>query len=307
MKRDLRIIFMGTPEFAIPSLKQLLDHNYHVEAVVTAQDKPSGRGRRLTPSPVKQFAVKNNLPVLQPSNLKSPAFIEELRAYKANLQVVVAFRMLPEAVWSMPEYGTINLHGSLLPDYRGAAPINWVLINGEMKTGLTTFFIRQEIDTGNIILQEEIDILPDDDAGTLHDRMMERGGILILKTIRAVEDKNYEAVKQHDSPDLKKAPKIFREMCEINWNQDPLQVYNFVRGLSPFPGAWAVIKGKLYKIYKVNVVQTNEKIENPGDYISDLKSYLNFHCSGGMVSIEELQPEGKRRMSVKDFFRGNSL
>jgi methionyl-tRNA formyltransferase len=233
--KPLRIIFMGTPEFAIPSLEILIKHNYQVVAVITAVDKPRGRGRKLAPSPVKEFALKHDIPVLQPRNLKDPEFVETLRSYQANLQVVVAFRMLPVVVWDMPEYGTFNLHASLLPQYRGAAPINWVLINGEKKTGLTTFFIRHDIDTGNIIFQEEEPVYPDDDAGSLHDRLMVRGAGLVLKTVRAIGEDNFSLTPQVNEPDLKPAPKIDREMCWIDWDQNQESIFNFVRGLSPYP------------------------------------------------------------------------
>jgi len=307
MKEDLRIIFMGTPDFAIPSLRILIDNGYHIVAVITAQDKPRGRGRKLTPPPVKSFALEHNIPVLQPPNLKDSVFIDELKSFKANLQVVVAFRMLPEVVWSMPEYGTFNLHASLLPDYRGAAPINWVLINGETKTGLTTFFIKHEIDTGNIIFLEEVDISYHDDAGSLHDKLMIRGADLVLKTVRAIEVDSYMVKIQEDAPELKKAPKIFREMCEIDWNQDSTQVYNFVRGLSPFPGAWMVLNSKMYKIFRVQVLSEDDQVNAPGVFETDSKSFLNIQCSKGIVSITELQPEGKRKMKIEDFFRGNQL
>jgi len=298
---------MGTPDFAIPSLQILIETGYHVVAIITAQDKPRGRGRKLTPPPIKSFAQEHNIPVLQPSNLKNPSFVEELKSYKANLQVVVAFRMLPEVVWSMPEYGTFNLHASLLPNYRGAAPINWALINGESKTGLTTFFIKHEIDTGNIIFLEEVEILYEDDAGSLHDKLMISGGDLVLKTVKAIEDGSYEVKMQQDSPELKKAPKIFREMCEIDWNQDSPQIYNFVRGLSPFPGAWTVLNNKMYKIFRIRVLSENDQIRTTGSYETDAKSFLNIQCSRGIVSIIELQPEGKKRMKIEDFFRGNRI
>lgn len=307
MKKDLRIIFMGTPDFAIPSLRILIESGYHIVAVITAQDKPRGRGRKLTPPPVKSFAQEHNIPVLQPPNLKDSVFIDELKSFKANLQVVVAFRMLPEVVWSMPEYGTFNLHASLLPNYRGAAPINWVLINGETKTGLTTFFIKHEIDTGNIIFLEEVDIFYHDDAGSLHDKLMIRGADLVLKTVRAIEEDSYKVKVQEDTPELKKAPKIFREMCEIDWNQDSTQVYNFVRGLSPFPGAWMVLNNKMYKIFRIQVLSEDDQVNAPGVFETDSKSFLNIQCSKGIVSITELQPEGKRKMKIEDFFRGNQL
>ena len=307
MKRDLRIIFMGTPDFAIPSLEALIKNGYRIVAVITAQDKPRGRGRKLSPPPVKSFAMQHNIPVLQPPNLKDPLFLEQLKSYNANLQVVVAFRMLPEVVWSVPEFGTFNLHASLLPDYRGAAPINWVLINGETKTGLTTFFIKHEIDTGNIIFMEEVDILPTDNAGSLHDKLMIHGAGLVIKTVKAIEENSYEVQIQQDLPGLKKAPKIFREMCEIDWNQDSRKVYDFVRGLSPFPCSWTVINNKMYKIYQVEVLSEDDQKSIPGNYETDSKSYLNIQCSRGIISVSELQPEGKKKMNIGDFFRGNQL
>ncbi len=307
MKKDLRIVFMGTPEFAIPSLKILIENDFKVVAVVTALDKPRGRGRKLAPSPVKVFAVENNIPVLQPPNLKDQDFIQTLKAFGANLQIVVAFRMLPEIVWSMPEYGTINLHASLLPDYRGAAPINWVLINGEKKTGLTTFFIKQEIDTGNILLREEVDILPDDDAGSLHDRLMIIGGNLVLKTVQTVQTGDFTASVQEDSSDLKKAPKIFRDMCEIEWNKSGEEIRNFIRGLSPFPGAWTTLNGKMYKIFRVEQKPGRKQDELIGNISTDSRSYLNIFCLNGVISILELQPEGKKRMNIEEFFRGNRI
>jgi len=301
-----RIIFMGTPEFAIPSLEVLLNHGYPVVAVVTALDKPRGRGRKLTSSPVKKFAVENNIPVLQPRNLKNPDFLETLKSYEAHLQVVVAFRMLPEMVWSMPELGTFNLHASLLPHYRGAAPINWVLINGEKKTGLTTFFIQQEIDTGNIILQEEEPVFSDDDAGKLHDRLMLKGADLVLKTVQLIEKGNYQLKRQVEMPGMKLAPKISREMCRIDWEQKQEEIYNFVRGLSPYPGAWTEIKGSVYKIFKVLPME-RKVITGTGDYKTDQSTFIDFQCSDGLIRILEWQPEGKKRMFPADFFRGNKL
>jgi methionyl-tRNA formyltransferase len=307
MKKDLRIIFMGTPEFAIPSLKILIENDFKVVAVITALDKPRGRGRKLSPSPIKSFAVENNIPVLQPPNLKDQDFIQTLKSYSANLQIVVAFRMLPEVVWSMPVYGTINLHASILPNYRGAAPINWVLINGEKRTGLTTFFIKQEIDTGKILLKKEIDISPDDDAGSLHDKLMVLGGNLVLKTVQAVQSGDVVARVQEDSTELKKAPKIFRDMCEIEWSKNSEEIRNFVRGLSPFPGAWTVLNGKVYKIFKVNQQPGKQQNELIGHISTDSRSFLNIFCSDGVISILELQPEGKKRMKIEEFFRGNQI
>ncbi|HRG79892.1 MAG TPA: methionyl-tRNA formyltransferase, partial [Cyclobacteriaceae bacterium] len=231
----LRIIFMGTPEFAVPSLEILVQNKFNVVAVITAPDKPQGRGQKLTPSPVKECALKYNLPVLQPTNLKSPEFQEELKSYHANLQVVVAFRMLPEVVWSMPAIGTFNLHASLLPQYRGAAPINWAIINGEKETGVTTFFLKHEIDTGSIIFQDKETILETDDAGSLYERLMHKGANLVLKTVQAIEQGDYPSRPQSEAMEIKHAPKIFKETCEINWNQPSKKIIDFVRGLSPYP------------------------------------------------------------------------
>jgi methionyl-tRNA formyltransferase len=302
----LKILFMGTPEFAVPSLEILINHDYQIVAVITAVDKPSGRGRKITPSPVKKFALEHHIPILQPKNLKNPEFLETLKCYRANLQVVVAFRMLPELVWSMPDMGTFNLHASLLPQYRGAAPINWALINGEKKTGLTTFFIQQEIDTGNIIFQEEVPIYPDDDAGKLHDRLMMKGADLVLKTVRAIERRNYTLKKQEEKPGMKLAPKITREMRRIDWNQKQEKILNFVRGLSPYPAAWTEVGGLLFKIYKV-IPGEKTVLTGIGDYRTDHRSFIDFQCSDGWIRILNWQPEGKRKMSPSDFFRGNKL
>lgn len=297
---------MGTPEFAIPSLKILINHGYRILAVITAVDKPSGRGRIITASPVKKFALEHNIPVLQPKNLKNPDFLETLKSYKANLQVVVAFRMLPELVWSMPDLGTFNLHASLLPHYRGAAPINWVLMNGEKKTGLTTFFIRQEIDTGNIILQEEEPVYPEDDAGTLHDRLMLKGADLVLRTVKAIETGSYRLTKQEDMPGMKMAPKLTREMCRINWNQKQAEIYDFVRGLSPYPAAWTEVGDTVYKIYKVTPAEI-KILKGIGEFHTDNRTFIDFQCSDGLIRILEWQPEGKRKMTPAEFFRGNKL
>jgi methionyl-tRNA formyltransferase len=303
----LRIIFMGTPEFAVPSLEILIQHQYTVVAVITAPDKPQGRGQKITFSPVKECAVKHSIPVLQPTNLKSPEFIEELKSYNANLQVVVAFRMLPEVVWAMPEYGTFNLHASLLPHYRGAAPINWAIINGEKETGVTTFFLKHEIDTGSIIFQEKEIIHDTDDAGSLYDRLMIRGGNLVLKTVQAIASGDYPAQPQPESAAIKHAPKIFKETCEINWNQPATKIINFIRGLSPYPAAWTILKGKTFKVYKSEKVEKTNSDEDAGTLDTDNKTYLYIKASDGWVSIRELQPEGKKRMTVQEFFRGNKL
>ena len=304
-----RIIFMGTPEFAVPSLEILVENKFNVVAVITAPDKPQGRGQILTPSPIKECAIKHNIPVLQPANLKSPAFIEELKSYNANLQIVVAFRMLPEAVWAMPSVGTFNLHASLLPQYRGAAPINWAIINGEKETGVTTFFLKHEIDTGSVIFQERELINETDDAGSLYERLMKRGGQLVLKTVKAIATGDYPQIPQPQAIEIKHAPKIFKETCEINWDQRTDAIQNFVRGLSPYPSAWTPIQGKVFKIFKVQPsthnLQNNSGV--PGASKTDNKTYLDIKTTDGWVSILELQPEGKRRMSMEEFFRGNKI
>lgn len=301
----LRIIFMGTPEFAVPSLQTLIDHHYNIVAVITAPDKPKGRGQQLSQSPVKECAIQNQIPVLQPTNLKNASFLEELKGYEANLQIVVAFRMLPEVVWSMTSLGTFNLHASLLPQYRGAAPINWAIINGETETGVTTFFLKHEIDTGAIIFQEKEPIQSDDSAGSVYERLMHKGAQLVLKTVQAIEKGDYPAVEQQLENPIKHAPKIFKETCEINWDQPTQQIINLVRGLSPYPAAWTTINDKTFKIYKAAPV--DEKINSANTYHTDQKNFLYFKSADGWVSIEELQPEGKKRMTTKDFFRGNKI
>jgi methionyl-tRNA formyltransferase len=301
---------MGTPEFAVPSLEILVQHRYNVVGVITAPDKPQGRGQKISYSPVKECALKHNIPVLQPTNLKAPEFLEELKQYAANLQIVVAFRMLPEVVWAMPEFGTFNLHGSLLPQYRGAAPINWAIINGEKETGVTTFFLKHEIDTGSIIDQDTENISYDDNVGTVYERLMIKGSKLVLKTVRSIEAGDYRSQPQPSGIEIKHAPKIFRETCEINWSRPAEQVRNFIRGLSPYPAAWTTLPGgKVCKVYAVSVVKefTGEKVEDSGSFVTDNKNYLYFRTADGLVSIDELQPEGKKRMSIQDFFRGNKI
>ena len=307
--KDLRIIYMGTPDFAVPSIEILLEHTFNVVAVITAPDKPKGRGQKLMTSPVKDCAVKYNLPVLQPTNLKSPEFIEELKSYNANLQIVVAFRMLPEVVWNMPEIGTFNLHASLLPQYRGAAPINWAIINGEKETGVTTFFLKHEIDTGKIIFQEKETIREDDTVGDLYARLMQKGAQLVLKTVQAIQQEDYPQIDQNENQVLKKAPKIFRETCQINWEHSTAHVYDFIRGLSPYPAAWTEILGKNLKLYKVEKLEMTEELKDlePGQYTSDNKSYLHFKTSDAGINVKELQIEGKRRMGIEEFLRGNSI
>ena len=298
-----RIIFMGTPEFAVPSLKVLVENGCEVVAVITAPDRPAGRGQKLAESPVKQYAVAKGIPVLQPEKLKKPEFLETLRAFKADLQVVVAFRMLPEVVWAMPRLGTFNLHASLLPDYRGAAPINWAVMNGETETGVTTFFIEKEIDTGKIIFQEKEEITPDDTAGTLYERLMEKGAQLVLKTVRAIEAGNYPQTPQPPVREGKEAPKLFRENCEIDWNRPAADIRDFVRGLSPYPAAWTTLNGLNCKLFAVSVVEEPPSAA-PGDYRTDQKNYLHFRAADAWVSVQELQLEGKRRMKTDELLRG---
>lgn len=298
----MKIIFMGTPDFAVASLKKLVENGCEVVAVVTAPDKPSGRGLQMNETPVKKYAVSQNIPVLQPEKLKNPEFLEQLRSFDADLQVVVAFRMLPEVVWAMPHKGTFNLHGSLLPQYRGAAPINWAVINGETETGVTTFFIEKEIDTGKIIFADKTPILPEDNAGTVHDKLMEIGADLVLKTVRAIEAGDYPQVPQPQDIELKSAPKIFKETCEINWNQSAERIHNFVRGLSPYPAAWTLLQGKVCKIYKTQIVDNQELSSE--SFVTDGKKYLMFRCADRMLAVEELQLEGKKRMGIEEFLRG---
>ena len=310
---ELRIIFMGTPEFAVPSLEILVEHKYNIVAVITAPDKPQGRGQKLSYSPVKECAIKYNIPVLQPPNLKAPEFLEQLNNFNSNLQIVVAFRMLPEAVWSMPSLGTFNLHASLLPQYRGAAPINWAIINGEKETGATTFFLKHEIDTGSIIFQVREPIGPDDDAGAVYDRLMKKGAELVLKTVRAIEQNNYPSIPQPEADEIKHAPKIFKETCEIKWDQSSDQVKNFVRGLSPYPAAWTMVAGKVFKIFKVSVVKSSDHAESADHvkgsdaFTTDNKNYIHIKTGDGWIALHEIQPEGKKRMTVPEFFRGNKL
>lgn len=305
----MRIVFMGTPDFAVASLKALLEAEENVVGVVTAPDKPAGRGRKLHQSAIKEFAVNHNLPVLQPTQLRDPQFIEELRALHADLQVVVAFRMLPEMVWNMPANGTINVHASLLPDYRGAAPINHAIINGETKTGVTTFLLSHEIDTGNVLFFDEVPILENDNAGTLHDRLMRAGAQLLLRTVSAIKTGDFQTVPQdsmrRDRP-LREAPKIFKENCRIDWNQKTAAVYNFIRGLSPYPAAFTDFQGEPLKIFQgEKVVQYHS--DQAGSYQTDGKSFLKFATEDGYIEVTELQIAGKRRMSTSDFLRGHRL
>jgi methionyl-tRNA formyltransferase len=301
--KNLRIIFMGTPEFAVPSLDLLYKEGYDIVGVVTAPDKPAGRGMKLSESEVKKYAVANNLKVFQPEKLKHPDFIEQLRELNADLQVVVAFRMLPELVWNMPPLGTINLHASLLPQYRGAAPINWAIINGEKETGVTTFKLQHEIDTGNILLQEKIKITDDETAGSLHDKMKALGAKVLLRTVQQLHNGTLQEHPQRHSSKLCPAPKIFPEDCKINWNQEVAEINNFIRGLSPYPTAFTFLNGKKLKIFSAEIEQF-PGLDIPGNFITDRKSYLKFAARDGYISVKELQLEGKKRMRVADFLRG---
>ena len=310
--RRLKIVFMGSPEFAVPSLDALVQGGYEISAIVTAADKPSGRGMQLSESAIKKYALKNNLNILQPVNLKNPAFIEQLKALRADLNVVVAFRMLPESVWSIPPKGTINLHASLLPDYRGAAPINWVIINGEKETGVTTFRIQKEIDTGEIYLQKKISIREDETAGELHDQMKLIGADLLLETVQGIESGQLKSAAQPDQGlhasgnqkiQFKAAPKIFSETCRIDWNQPVHSIYNLVRGLSPTPAAFTQIEGKILKIYRVKIDNVRPNLA-AGHYQTDGKTFLKFAGADGWLHCLEIQMEGKKKMLIEDFLRG---
>ncbi len=305
--KELRIIYMGTPEFAVPSLQILVENGYNVVAVITAPDRPKGRGQKLTTSPVKDYAVSQNIPVLQPTNLKNSEFIEELRSYNANLQIVVAFRMLPEVVWNMPEIGTFNLHASLLPQYRGAAPINWAIINGEKETGVTTFFLKHQIDTGNIIFQEREPIEDDDTVGSLYERLMDLGAKLVLRTVQSIQTGDYPQIAQDESVEIKHAPKIFKETCQIDWSKSSEEIYNFIRGLSPYPAAWTTIAGKNFKIFGAKKTEFKTVGTKPGDFETDNRSYLHVQTGGSPLAITDLQMEGKKRMDIESFLRGNTL
>lgn len=309
MKEGLRIIFMGTPDFAVESLKCLHEAGKNIVGVITSPDRKAGRGQKINQSAVKKYAVSQQLNVLQPTNLKSAEFQKELKALKADLQIVVAFRMLPESVWNMPPLGTFNLHASLLPQYRGAAPINWAIINGEKESGITTFFLRHEIDTGDIIFQEKVNIEPNETAGNLHDKLMLQGGKLVLKTVNAIEGNNYKTTDQSEliNSNINEAPKIFRENCEINWTQPIKTIDCFIRGLSPYPAAWSTLK------HKETGKQLNLKVH--GISIVDENSYdrlklfvkegeLIVETTSGRLKINTLQVEGKKRMDTKTLLNG---
>ena len=309
--KDTRIVFMGTPPFAVASLDALVKAGFSIVSVVTAPDKPAGRGLQLQQSAVKKYAVENNLPVLQPIKLKDPEFIEALKVLDAQLFVVVAFRMLPEIVWDMPPMGTINVHGSLLPSYRGAAPINWAVINGEKETGVTTFKLKAAIDTGNILLQDKLPISESDTAGTIHDKMMMLGANLLVTTLtglinNTLVEKDQEAIISEDPSLLKHAPKIFTETCTIDWAQDTTSIYNLIRGLSPFPGALTKLDDKILKIFE-SAKEISSHANKLGAVSTDGKTYLKYASADGYIHVLDLQLEGKKRMKVADFLRGYKI
>ncbi len=306
----LRIIYMGTPDFAVEPLKTLVEAGKDVVAVVTMPDKPAGRGHKLQFSPVKEYALKAGIPVLQPENLKSPDFLQELASYNADLQIVVAFRMLPEAVWSMPKYGTFNLHASLLPRYRGAAPINWAVINGDKETGITTFFLKHEIDTGNIILQEKVAIDEEDNAGDVHDKLMYLGADLVLKTLKMIEEDNV-ITRPQDDAQASPAPKIFKDTAKLDFDKYAADIRNLVRGMAPYPAAWFNIKlqdgnESMMKIFKVSTEEKNHDY-SVGTILTDGKKMLKIACKDGFINLLEVQMAGKKRMAAEDLMRGTNL
>ena len=308
MNKDLRIVFMGTPDFAVASLRSIVESGYNVVGVITAPDKPAGRGQQLSKSAVKIYAEEQSLTLLQPTNLKDEQFLNELKTLNANLQVVVAFRMLPEVVWNMPELGTFNLHASLLPHYRGAAPINWAIINGEKETGVSTFFLQHEIDTGEIIFQERVSISDNETAGELHDKLMEVGAKLVVKTLKAIAGNNIQTTPQNNSKDLKLAYKIFKPFCKIDWTKPVNEIHNHIRGLSPYPTAFTQFKyqptGKVIncKVFKSKVLKENHKLKI-GEIIFT-KNELKIAVKDGFIIMLELQPEGKKRMETTAFLNG---
>lgn len=300
----LRIIFMGTPDFAVASLKKLHEAGCNIVGVITAPDKPSGRGLQLQESPVKKYAVEHDLHLLQPEKLKNPEFLSELKKLEADLQVVVAFRMLPEVVWNMPPMGTINVHGSLLPQYRGAAPVNWAVINGEKITGITIFRLKHEIDTGDIIDQESVNIGDDETAGELYDRLKETGAVLLFQSIKKIAEGTANPIPQPsmEGIQLKQAPKIHPATCEINWTRSTADVYNFIRGLAPVPAAYTTVNGKKLKIFKAEKIMNSPS--SPGYINTDQKKYVKISCEDGWIGLLEVQLEGKKKMPVEDFLRG---
>ncbi len=302
---QLRIVFFGTPDFAVASLDALVTAGANIVAVVTAPDKPAGRGMQLQAPAVKQYALEHNLPILQPEKLKAPDFVAALKGLHADIHIVVAFRMLPEVVWNMPPMGTVNVHGSLLPQYRGAAPINWAIINGEAETGVTTFRLKHEIDTGNILLQRKLAILPEDNVGTVYHKLMKLGGELLVETVKGLAEGTVTEIPQPDAAttELKHAPKLFKDHMRIDWDRPAEAVHNLIRGLSPYPAAFTMLQGKTLKIYSAHYETAETKVP-PGAFDTDHKTYLRFAAADGWVYAEELQQEGKKRMDVTAFLRG---
>lgn len=303
MLQRFPVIFYGTPEFAVPSLEAILKAGFEVQAVVTAPDKPAGRGLEMKRSAVGLFADKHQIPVFTPENLDDPGFLNNLQQLNPAIQVVVAFRKLPEKVWSFPTIGTINLHASLLPQYRGAAPINWAIINGEKETGLTTFFISDKIDTGDIIMQERIEIKDTDTAGTLHDHLSKLGAGLLINTLSAIRDGSFPRMNQEFNKEIKKAPKLSKDICRIDWNMELTNLYNFIRGLSPYPAAWTKLNGKTLKIFSTDKIPT-EHFYNSGTVVTDFKSHLHIAVTGGFLSLTELQLEGRNKLPINEFLKG---
>jgi methionyl-tRNA formyltransferase len=303
MNASPRIVFMGTPAFAVASLKSLLDAKMNVVGVVTAPDKPAGRGMQLQQSAVKIFALEQQLPIAQPEKLKSPDFFAQIQAWQPDLQIVVAFRMLPESIWSFPPMGTLNVHGSLLPQYRGAAPINWAIINGEKETGVTTFRLQHAIDTGDILLQERIPITPNMTAGELHDIMMKVGAQTLVKTLEGLIKNTLQAIPQKEDSTIQHAPKIFTKDCSIDWQKPVAQIHNLIRGLAPFPGALTKVDGKIVKLFSTSIVHETPK-EPIGSFVTDGKTFAKFACSDGYIELNDIQWEGKKRMPIADFLRG---
>lgn len=305
MKENLRIAFMGTPEFAVASLKALVENNYNLVGVITAPDKPAGRGRKMRTSAVKDYALEHDLKLLQPANLKATSFLEELESIQADLQIVVAFRMLPVAVWKMPRLGTFNLHASLLPEYRGAAPINWAIINGETRTGVTTFFINEQIDTGAIIQQREVQILEDETAGDLHDKLMNLGSQLVLETVRQIEEGSVKPVEQTKTV-FKPAPKLNKENCRINWELPLKSIYDHIRGLSPYPAAWTELSSAdsetPCKILDIDMTPEKHNL-TPGSIVTSKKE-IRVAAPGGYIEVRKLQLSGKRKMDAVSFLNG---
>lgn len=304
----LRIVFMGTPDFAVTSLEALVNEGFQVVGVVTTPDKPAGRGMKLTESAVKKYAVEKGLVILQPEKLKNPEFLSQLRALQADLQIVVAFRMLPEVVWNMPPMGTMNLHGSLLPQYRGAAPIHWAVINGETETGVTTFLLKQEIDTGDILLQERFPIGEDETTSEVHDRMKKIGAALLVRTIKelcngTLKKTDQQSLLNNEKGGLKHAPKIFTETCQINWSGTTQSIHNLIRGLSPLPGAITRLDEKILKIFRSSK-EIIQPMHAPGTVVTDGKTFLKFACSDGYIHLLDLQLEGKKKMLTEEFLRG---